>query len=117
MKLLHFVFLFLAPVQVESVKRFDINRILRIQMARLRHQYDIDKNTKTYQLKDESTRMSIKKELMEQFLKVKDATLQKVRLHKLRLASLRMAQKRIKRSDIKQAIGSSRLNSPGTIVC
>ena len=107
---MHFGFLFLAPVLVESAKRFDINHILRIQMARLRHQYDIDKNTKTSLLKDENTRISIKKELMQQFLKVKDATLQKVRLHKLRSASLRMAQKRIKRSDIKQAIGSSRLN-------
>ena len=109
MKLLHFVFLFFAPVQVESVKRFDINRILRIQMARLRHQYDIDKNTKTSLLKDENTRISIKKELMEQFLKMKDATLQKVRLHKLRLESLKMAQKRIRRSDIQKSIGSNRL--------
>ena len=109
MNLLNFVFVLLAFVQVESAKRSAINHILRIQMARLQHQYDIEKNTLTHHLKDEDIRLSIKKDLMNNFLKAKYATIEKVRLHKLRSIALQMAQKRINRSDTEQVIGLCRL--------
>ena len=109
MNLLNFAFFFFALVQVVSAKRFDINHTLRIQMARIRHQYDVEKNTMIQQLKDQDIRLSIKKNLMNNFLKAKNATMEKVRLEKLRSESLLMAQKRINRSDTEQVIGLSRL--------
>ena len=103
------VFVIFVSVKVLHAKRPNINHILRIQMARLEHQYDMEKNTKNHQLKDKDDLEIIRKKLMDDFWRAKEATIQRVRHQKLRSSSLKMAQKRIRRSDIQKSISSSRL--------
>ena len=103
------VFVIFVAVKVLHAKRPNINHILRIQMARLQHQYDMEKNTKNHQLKDKDDLEIIRKKLMQDFWRAKEATIQRVRLQKLRSSSLKMARKRIRRSDIQKSIGSNRL--------
>ena len=55
-------------------KPYDINQVVRIQMARIVQRYEMQKNTPGHQLKDKGTLDSIKRNLKIDFQKSKNAS-------------------------------------------
>ena len=98
-------FVILTPKLVFS-KPYDINKILRIQMAKIAHRYEMQKNTPGHQLKDKHTLDSIKKDLKIDFQKSKNAMIRKLQRQKAqnRQNSIKTGIVRTKRSIIDGAI-------------
>ena len=62
-----------------SSKSIDINKVLRVQMANIARQYEMQKNTRGHQLKDKGQLDSIKAKLKADFRKSKNAMIRKLR--------------------------------------
>ena len=59
-------------------KPYDINQVVRIQMARIARRYEMQKNAPGHQLKDKGTLDLIKKDLKIDFQKSKNAMIRKL---------------------------------------
>ena len=84
-------------------KGLGINQVLRIQMARISRQYELQKTTRGHQLKNKAELNSIKRNLKVDFQKSKNAMIRK--LHR------QQAQNRGK--SIKTALGRTKRNFIG----
>ena len=84
-------------------KGLGINQVLRIQMARISRQYEMQKTTRGHQLKNKAELNSIKRNLKVDFQKSKNAMIRK--LHR------QQAQNRGK--SIKTALGRTKRNFNG----
>ena len=86
-------------------KPYDINEVLRIQMARIARRYEMQKNTPGHQLKDKGTLDSIKRDLKIDFQKSKNAMIRKLQRQQARRNSIKTELVRTKRSINDGAIG------------
>ena len=97
----------ILTVKLVSSKALDINQVLRIQMEKLVHRYEVQKNTQGHQLKDKVELDSIKRDLKVDFQKAKNKLIRK--LHRQQAQNRRKLTKtelvRTKRSIIDEAIG------------
>ena len=104
MKVMNWILTFaILTIKLVSSKGLDINQVLRIQMAKLAHRYEMQKNTRGHQLKDKAELNSIKRNLKVDFQKSKNAMIRK--LHR------QQAQNRGK--SIKTALGRTKRNFNG----
>ena len=96
--------------ELVSSKAFNINDVLRIQMARIAHQYEMQKNihsgSKRHQLKDKDTLELIKMDLKSDFQKSKNEMIRKLKRQQAqsRRKSIKTGLVRTKRSFIDEAI-------------
>ena len=96
--------------ELVSSKAFNINDVLRIQMARIAHQYEMQKNihsgSKRFQLKDKDTLELIKMDLKSDFQKSKNEMIRKLKRQQAqnRRKSIKTGLVRTKRSFIDEAI-------------
>ena len=97
----------ILTIKLVSSKGLDINQVLRIQMEKLVHRYEVQKNTQGHQLKDKGALDSIKRDLKVDFQKAKNKLIRK--LHRQQAQNRRKLTKtglvRTKRSIIDEAIG------------
>ena len=96
--------------ELVSSKAFNINDVLRIQMARIANQYEMQKNiqsgSKRFQLKDKDTLELIKMDLKSDFQKSKNEMIRKLKRQQAqsRRKSIKTGLVRTKRSFIDEAI-------------
>ena len=87
---------------IVSSKVIDINRVLRVQMAKIARQYEMQKNTRGHKLKDKGELDSIKANLKADFRKSKNAMIRKLRRQEAqkRRKTINTGQVRTKRNII-----------------
>ena len=112
---MHWILTFtILTLKLVFSKPYDINEVLRIQMARIARRYEMQKNTPGHQLKDKGTLDLIKRDLKIDFQKSKNVMIRKLQRQQAqnRRNSIKTELFRTKRSIIDGAIGVNKVIRP-----